>query len=105
MTTQTQTRACVLCGNADDTYSQDRLWFCNDSKACQDRHEAYEKSRAYQNATPEKLKVLEAKRDRKKREWEQLVTQCRDMKAALGVDDTSFLTHMDILNEMYLEEC
>jgi hypothetical protein len=48
----------------------------------------------YYNATPELLTELEARRDRAKRDYEQLVGTCRDMRTVLGLDDPSFLTHI-----------
>jgi hypothetical protein len=48
----------------------------------------------YYNATPELLTELEARRDRAKKDYEQLVVTCSDMRAVLGLDDPSFLTHI-----------
>jgi hypothetical protein len=48
----------------------------------------------YYSATPELLAELEARRDRAKRDYEQLVVTCSDMRTVLGLDNTEFLTYV-----------
>lgn len=48
----------------------------------------------YYSATPELLTELEARRDRAKRDYEQLVATCSEMKSVLGLDNPEFLTYV-----------
>lgn len=47
----------------------------------------------FKDATPEKLKILETKRDNLKLMYEAVATECREMRAALGMDNPENLTY------------
>jgi hypothetical protein len=44
--------------------------------------------------------LFKAREAQAKAYWTKCVLESRDLKAALGLDDTTFLTHMKLLAEM-----
>jgi hypothetical protein len=106
MTTQTQTKthACILCGKPNVQHTPDGInFFCQNPTSCLDSVQARLEQTGYRDATPEMYKLFKAREAQAKAYWTKCVLESRDLKAALGLDDTTFLTHMKLLAEMETE--
>lgn len=113
-TTQTQTQArnhtCSLCEQRGATHTPDgTTFYCENATACLDRVQDRLEQTNYRDATPELYELFLAREALAKDYWVKCVIRSRDLKAALGLDDTSFLTHMGLMAEMVAgegdEEC
>lgn len=58
----------------------------------------------FSDATPELYELFKAREAQAKAHWEDCVRQSLDLKAALGLDDTTFLTHLNMMAEMSAED-
>lgn len=108
MTTKTKNHRCMLCFNFSETVLIDNtFWICLDPKYCISEIAASFDFPPFEEATPDTYKETKALEAQAKRFWEACVVKSRDLKAVLGLDDTTFLTHTKLMNEMTEgdEEC
>jgi hypothetical protein len=104
MTTQTKKHNCSLCGSSEATHTPDGInYFCQDPTECLDRAKAYLEQTDYRDATPEIYELFKAREAQMKYTWENYVLLTRDLKAALGLDDTTFLTHLEEMTRIEAE--
>jgi hypothetical protein len=96
MTTQTRTHNCSLCNKRGAEHTPDGInYFCQDATECLDRAHAYLEETNYQDATPEMYELFKAREAQVKTNWENSVNYSQKLFTVLGLDDTTFLTHLE----------
>jgi hypothetical protein len=105
MTTQTKAHNCMLCGQSGAEHTPDGInFFCFDPTPCLDRVQTKLEQTDYRDATPEMVELFRNREAQAKAYWTKCVLETKDLMAALGMDDTTFLTHMKLMNEMSAED-
>lgn len=105
MTVIKPTHNCILCYAPLASHSPDGInFFCQDPTECLNRVQTRLEQNDYRDASPEMYELFKNREAQAKAYWVRCVKDSRDLKAVLGLDDTSFLTHLKLMNDMESED-
>lgn len=105
MTLEIKHPSCILCNEELASHTPDGIdFFCQNPTECLNRVQSRLEQNDYRDASPEMYDLFKRREAQAKAYWTKCVLDTRDLKAALGLDDTTFLTHLKLMEELSAED-